>query len=161
MSVIHIISRFARSHSEPVARRFFCNKYTTSNSKIPEKPQWRDTKQKEKVKVDPQTIENLERLALVNFNSSAGVERLEHAITLAEQLDDVDTTGVKPMASVLEDRELYLRDDTVTEGYCTEEILMNAAKTCEGYFVAPPGNIPLSSQVTQQVSDGIRKDEDR
>eukprot|EP00057_Strongylocentrotus_purpuratus_P031453 XP_784647.2 PREDICTED: glutamyl-tRNA(Gln) amidotransferase subunit C, mitochondrial [Strongylocentrotus purpuratus] len=161
--MIRNISRlfFVRRNSSLASGRIIYSEYTTSNSKIPQKPQWRESKKKNKVKVDPQTIENLERLALVNFNSSAGVERLEHAITLAEQLDDVDTTGVEPMASVLEDRELYLRDDTVTEGYCAEEILMNAAKTCEEYFVAPPGNIPLSAQATQQASERTRKEEDR
>ena len=56
------------------------------------------------IKVDTATIEHLERMALVNFGNVAGIERLEHAIALAEQLDDVDTTGVEPMASVLEDR---------------------------------------------------------
>ena len=36
-------------------------------------------------------------------------------------------------------RELYLREDVVTEGYCADVMLKNAEKTCEGYYVAPPG----------------------
>lgn len=47
------------------------------------------------------------------------------------------------MDSVLEDRCLYLREDDVTEGNCTKELLENARETVEEYFVAPPGNIPL------------------
>lgn len=38
-------------------------------------------------------------------------------------------------------RRLYLREDHVSEGNCAEELLNNAAKTVEGYFTAPPGNI--------------------
>ncbi len=38
-------------------------------------------------------------------------------------------------------RELYLRDDTVTEGECAEELLQLAKHTVEEYFVAPPGKI--------------------
>ncbi|GCC29983.1 hypothetical protein chiPu_0008427 [Chiloscyllium punctatum] len=40
-------------------------------------------------------------------------------------------------------RPLYLREDTVTEGYCAEAILSNAKQVVEEYFIAPPGNIPL------------------
>ena len=36
-------------------------------------------------------------------------------------------------------RELYLRNDEVTEGNCRPEILQNAVKTEEDYFVAAPG----------------------
>ncbi|XP_072164315.1 glutamyl-tRNA(Gln) amidotransferase subunit C, mitochondrial-like [Diadema setosum] len=123
---------------------------------IPQTPQWIKNNKKEdgaQSKVNLETVEHLERLALVNFNSAAGVERLEHAIALAEQLDAVDTTGVEPMATVLEDQELYLRDDVVTEGYCAEEVLRNAVKTCEDYFVAPPGNIPLSPKSGAQLRE--------
>ena len=36
-------------------------------------------------------------------------------------------------------RELFLRKDEVTEGNCRDDILQNASKTVEEYFVAPPG----------------------
>lgn len=36
-------------------------------------------------------------------------------------------------------RELYLRDDMITEGECAEKLLQLAKHTVEEYFVAPPG----------------------
>ena len=54
--------------------------------------------------VDEKTIQQLERLALVNFNNTAGIQQLSEAIRLADQIRTVDTTGVEPMDSVLEDR---------------------------------------------------------
>ena len=36
-----------------------------------------------------------------------------------------------------------MREDVVTEEVAHEDIMQNASKTFEGYFVAPPGNIPL------------------
>ncbi|XP_072353686.1 glutamyl-tRNA(Gln) amidotransferase subunit C, mitochondrial isoform X2 [Scyliorhinus torazame] len=94
-------------------------------------------------KVSMEMIDHLERLALVDFRNQEGVERLADAIQFANQLHVVDTEGVEPMDSVLEDRSLYLRADKVTEGYCTEVILSNAKHVIEEYLVAPPGNIPL------------------
>ena len=43
-------------------------------------------------------------------------------------------------------RPLYLRKDEVTDGNRRDEILQNASKTVEEYFVAPPGNIPLKKK---------------
>ncbi len=54
--------------------------------------------------IDDETIDHLERLSLVNFSNQAARERLTRAIHFANQLQLVDTTGVQPMASVLEDR---------------------------------------------------------
>ncbi|XP_060105468.1 glutamyl-tRNA(Gln) amidotransferase subunit C, mitochondrial [Heteronotia binoei] len=94
-------------------------------------------------KVTLELLDHLEHLALVDFRNQEGVERLEKAIEFADQLHSVNTDGVEPMDSVLEDRCLYLREDNVTEGNFADELLKNANRTVEEYFVAPPGNIPL------------------
>ncbi len=52
-------------------------------------------------------MDKLERLALVDFGSKEGVDCLEKAIRFADQLHVINTDGVEPMDSVLEDR--YLR----------------------------------------------------
>ncbi|XP_032287227.1 glutamyl-tRNA(Gln) amidotransferase subunit C, mitochondrial isoform X1 [Phoca vitulina] len=90
-------------------------------------------------RVTAEVIEHLERLALVDFGSQEAVARLEKAIAFADRLRAVDTDGVEPMESVLEDRCLYLRSDNVVEGNCAEELLQNAHRVVEEYFVAPPG----------------------
>ncbi|XP_071790739.1 glutamyl-tRNA(Gln) amidotransferase subunit C, mitochondrial-like isoform X2 [Asterias amurensis] len=138
--------------------RRLCSSNNRLNSKIPPKPlltRIDPSDLPEETIVDEKTIQQLERLALVNFNNTAGIQQLSEAIRLADQIRTVDTTGVEPMDSVLEDRMLYLRDDDVTEGNCAEEVLRNAAKTCEEYFVAPPGNIPLPSKSVARFGDKL------
>ncbi|XP_008838779.1 glutamyl-tRNA(Gln) amidotransferase subunit C, mitochondrial [Nannospalax galili] len=92
-------------------------------------------------RVAADVIEHLERLALVDFGSREAVARLEKAIAFADRLRAVDTDGVEPMESVLEDRCLFLRSDNVAEGNCAEELLQNSHHVVEEYFVAPPGHI--------------------
>ncbi|XP_032899548.1 glutamyl-tRNA(Gln) amidotransferase subunit C, mitochondrial [Amblyraja radiata] len=112
-------------------------------SKVPQSPTWKPVEYSQSPEVSMEMIDHLERLALVDFQNQEGVQRLASAIQFANQLHGVDTDGVEPMDSVLEDRPLYLRADEVTDGYCTEAILSNARHIEEEYFVAPPGNIPL------------------
>ncbi|XP_059961388.1 glutamyl-tRNA(Gln) amidotransferase subunit C, mitochondrial-like [Mesoplodon densirostris] len=92
-------------------------------------------------RVTAELIKHLEWLALVDFGSQEAVARLEKANTFNDWLRAVDTDRVEPKESVLEDRCLYLRSDSVVEGNCAEELLQNSHRGVEEYFVAPPGNI--------------------
>ncbi|XP_061624242.1 glutamyl-tRNA(Gln) amidotransferase subunit C, mitochondrial isoform X2 [Phyllopteryx taeniolatus] len=116
------------------------------NSKVPAAATWEPITEDQlppPTRVAADLVDKLERLALVDFRTKEGVACLEKAIRFADQLHVVDTTGVEPMDSVLEDRVLYLRDDTVMEGNHAEELLELSKNTVEEYYVAPPGNIPL------------------
>nr|XP_020450068.1 glutamyl-tRNA(Gln) amidotransferase subunit C, mitochondrial [Monopterus albus] len=116
------------------------------NPKVPEVPTWKPVAEDQlptPAHIPADLVDKLERLALVDFRTKQGLACLEKAIRFADQLHVVDTSGVDPMDSVLEDRALYLRDDTVMEGDCAEELLQLSKNTVEEYFVAPPGNIPL------------------
>ncbi|ERE85564.1 gatC-like protein [Cricetulus griseus] len=97
-------------------------------------------------------IEHLERLALVDFGSREAVARLEKAIAFADQLHALDTDGVEPLESLLEDRCVYLRSDNVAEGNCTEELLRNSHHVVEEYFVPLPGNVSLPDMVNKTPS---------
>ncbi|XP_075023419.1 glutamyl-tRNA(Gln) amidotransferase subunit C, mitochondrial isoform X2 [Calonectris borealis] len=106
---------------------------------VPPRPAWQRGQQRPpQRKVTVEVLDRLEHLALVDFRDAEGVERLQKAIQFADQLHEVNTDGVEPMDSVLEDRCLYLREDDVTEGNCTNELLKNAREKVEEYFVAPP-----------------------
>ncbi|XP_038618679.1 glutamyl-tRNA(Gln) amidotransferase subunit C, mitochondrial [Tachyglossus aculeatus] len=98
------------------------------------------------VPIPAELLGHLERLALVDSGDASGLSRLERAVRHAQRLRDLNTDGVPPMDSVLEDRCLYLRADEVAEGNCAEELLRNARRTVEEYFVAPPGNIPMEDE---------------
>ena len=54
--------------------------------------------------IDLALVEQLERISLVEFNNEAGLLRLREAVKIANQLHLVDTDGVEPMDTVLEDR---------------------------------------------------------
>nr|CAG4643995.1 EOG090X076T [Lepidurus arcticus] len=100
--------------------------------------------------IDKETIQYLEGLSLVDFANAQGVARLEEAIRFADQIREVETTGVEPLVSVLEDYYLTLREDCVTEGNVAEELLANARLSEDDYFVAPPGNAAPTSVFVQQ-----------
>ena len=95
--------------------------------------------------IDSSTIEHLERISLVDFANVKGIERLEEAIKLANVIRTVDTTGYEPMYTVLEDQSLFLREDEAVHPNCRESLMKIASVTEEDYFVAPQGNVPLSS----------------
>lgn len=56
-----------------------------------------------KVNIDGETIALLERLSLVDCANKKGIETLEAAIEFADKIQQVDTTGVEPLITVLED----------------------------------------------------------
>ena len=53
-----------------------------------------------------------------------------------EQLDEVDVAGVEPMTSNVA-QPLRLRDDVVTDGNKVADVLSNAPKAAEGFYVVP------------------------
>ena len=70
---------------------------------------------------------------------------MEDAIAFAEPIQNLDTTNIEPMYTVLENECLQLRPDEIDKNLPTrKDILSNAVLVEEDYFVAPPGNIPLS-----------------
>lgn len=114
--------------------------------KVPPKDAPSTTPGSSTVTVDEDTIKHLERLSLVDFANKKGITRLEEAIKFADKLSAVETTGVEPLVSVLDDQVLYLRKDEVTEKNDVEVLMSTAVISEEDYYVAPPGNIPLVSR---------------
>ena len=96
--------------------------------------------------IDPATIEHLERISLVDFANVAGVQRLEEAVKLAEVVTRVDTTGVEPLYSILEEESLRLREDVAEPPNNRDSLMRMATCSEEDYFVAPQGNVPLTYQ---------------
>lgn len=119
---------------------------TKSNYKLLEKSN------KKKV-IDPATIEHLERISLVDFANVEGIKRLEEAIKLAEIVTRVDTSGVQPLYSILEEETLRLREDVAEPPNNRSQLMKLASCSEEEYFVAPQGNVPLSYQNKYSPAD--------
>ena len=81
-------------------------------------------------------IASLARIRLTEAELAPLADELSHILTWVEQLNEVNTTGVTPMASVAATR-LPMREDEVTDGARREEILGNAPRTARGFFVVP------------------------
>ena len=81
-------------------------------------------------------IANLARISMSEEELERLVPELNAIIGWVEQLGEVDTDGIEPLATVIE-QKLRLRDDAVTDGDCRDEILANAPDAEHGFFAVP------------------------
>ena len=89
--------------------------------------------------VDKETVQKIAYLARIRVDE-AQLEPLAGEISgileWIEQLSELDTDGVEPMASVAE-MTLPMRKDAVTDGNCQEAVLKNAPDSEDGFFAVP------------------------
>jgi aspartyl-tRNA(Asn)/glutamyl-tRNA(Gln) amidotransferase subunit C len=89
--------------------------------------------------LDAATVRKVARLARIHVDE-ARLEplaaELSGIITWIEQLNEVDTEGVEPLAST-EAVLLPMREDVVTDGGDPARILANAPKADRNFFVVP------------------------
>lgn len=81
-------------------------------------------------------IATLARIRLAENELEPMAAELSGILDWIEQLKEVDTTDVAPMASVA-DMRLPMRDDVVTDGSRRDAVLGNAWKTEKGFFTVP------------------------
>ena len=81
-------------------------------------------------------IAKLARLAISEEEVERLVPELNNILGWVEQLGEVDTDGVEPLATVIENK-LRLREDAVTDGDCRNEVLANAPDAQHGFFAVP------------------------
>ncbi len=89
--------------------------------------------------IDNATVAAIARLARIDVpeDDRAQLSReLSNILTWVERLGEVDTEGVAPMTSVVE-VALPRRADVVTDGAAADDILANAPKRDDGFFVVP------------------------
>ena len=89
--------------------------------------------------IDIKDIKKVASLARIRMNDAeleAIAPRLSKIIDFVEQLAEVNTDNVDPLANVV-DIELPLRKDIVNDGDCLEKILANAPEETQNYFVVP------------------------
>ncbi len=81
-------------------------------------------------------IANLARIKLPEAERDAIAGELSKILDWIEQLNQVPTDGVEPMASVTH-MKLPMREDKVTDGDCRDKILQNAPQAANGFFAVP------------------------
>lgn len=87
-------------------------------------------------KDDVKKVARLARIAMPEDRLEPMAAELNGILNWIEQLNEVDVEGVEPMTSVVE-TSLPMRDDVVTDGNRQDEVLANAPRTEDGFFVVP------------------------
>lgn len=81
-------------------------------------------------------VANLARLAVTEEEVEKMTKELDAIISFAEQLNELDTTGVKPTSRVVEMVNV-LREDVAKPGLPVEEVVKNAPEHRDGLIVVP------------------------
>ncbi len=85
---------------------------------------------------DVKKVASLARIRMDDEMLDKMAPQLSKIIGFVEQLGEVDTDNVEPLANVV-DITLPLREDIVNDGNCVEKVLANAPESAQGYFVVP------------------------
>jgi aspartyl-tRNA(Asn)/glutamyl-tRNA(Gln) amidotransferase subunit C len=89
--------------------------------------------------IDAATVRKVARLARIRVPEERlepMAQELSGILAWIEQLNEVDTEGVEPLAST-EAVALPMRQDVVTEGGDPRKVLANAPKADRNFFVVP------------------------
>jgi aspartyl-tRNA(Asn)/glutamyl-tRNA(Gln) amidotransferase subunit C len=89
--------------------------------------------------VDKDTVKKIARLARLDVPEERQEQiagELQAILSWIEELSEVDTANVEPLASVT-GHSLPLRVDNVTDGNKVDDILANAPEQASGFFVVP------------------------
>lgn len=86
---------------------------------------------------DIKKVAVLARLQFIESEIALFGSQLGNIVTFVEQLGEVDTEGVEPMAHPL-DIHSVLRDDILSSGLSREAALSNSPNQDDTYFLVPP-----------------------
>ncbi len=89
--------------------------------------------------IDTQTVKRiafLSRLKIEDDKIAAVEEEFNKILQWVDQLKEVDTEAVEPLVSVNENN-ITMRRDEVTDGNLADEVLANAPMKEYGYFAVP------------------------
>ncbi len=87
-------------------------------------------------KDDVRKVARLSRIAVDEEHLDELAGELNSILGWIDQLNEVDISGVEPMTSVVETK-LPMREDVVTDGNIPDQVLANAPRTEDGFFVVP------------------------
>ena len=85
---------------------------------------------------DVKKIARLSRLHVEDIQLDPIAQDLNGILKWIEQLGEVDVEGVEPMTSAV-DMDAPLRADAITDGGVRDQVLANAPKSDDGFYVVP------------------------
>ena len=85
---------------------------------------------------DVKKVARLARLEMSDEQCTIYQPQLNKILGFIEQLAEVNTDNVEPLASVV-DIPLELRADVVNDGGGVDKVLANAPETASGFYVVP------------------------
>ncbi len=89
--------------------------------------------------IDPKTVAKIARLARLKIPAEEQAQvagELNTIMDWVEQLNAVNVDGIEPLASV-NDKTLRWREDVITDGGRTQDILANAPAKIADFFTVP------------------------
>lgn len=89
--------------------------------------------------IDAATVRKVAHLARIKTSEDRLeplAAELNGILAWIEQLNEVDVDGVEPMTSNVH-QALRLREDVVTDGGKVGDVLRNAPKSSDGFYVVP------------------------
>lgn len=88
---------------------------------------------------DVEHVAKLARLELTEEEKELYTKQLGDVLKYVDQMNEVDTSSVKPMTQVI-DFVNVMRDDKVVYEYTKEELMANAPEAEDGFFKVPKIN---------------------
>lgn len=81
-------------------------------------------------------VASLARIRVPDDELDALVGELNQIVGWVEQLNAVDTTGIEPMARVV-NMKMAMRDDVVSDGARADAVLANGPERADAFFTVP------------------------
>ena len=88
---------------------------------------------------DVEHVAKLARLALTEEEKAKFAPQLNAVLEYVDELNEVDTTGIEPMAHSIKISNV-MREDEVKQEFTREEMLQNAPEEEDGFFKVPKIN---------------------
>ena len=88
---------------------------------------------------DVEHVAKLARLALTEEEKEKFAPQLNAVLEYVDELNEVDTTGIEPMAHSIKISNV-MREDEVKQEFTREEMLQHAPEEEDGFFKVPKIN---------------------
>lgn len=91
------------------------------------------------MKIEPQEVEHVARLARLKITAQEAdrlTGQMNSILTYMDKLNDLDTTGIEPMAHALPLTNAF-REDEVRPSLDTDKVLDNAPESEGTFFLVP------------------------